>query len=316
MNKKVVVFGGGTGMSTLLRGLKNFPLDISAVVSVCDDGKSTGKLRKEFNQPAVGDIRRVIISLSETEPLVEKMLNYRFDTYTDLNGHTVGNLLLTAATSISGNMSEGIEALSKTLNLKGKVLPLTEDNVVLMAKMTDGKTIEGENNITSYRGIIKNVYYKKKPVINDVVLDSLDEADYIILSMGSLYTSILPNLICSEIIKAIDNSKAEILYVCNMMTQPGETDGFKVSDHIKLINKHLGKKKIKTVFVNDEKIPEEIQKKYASLEQKDTVEIDSNNIPSDVEIVRAKLVLLEDGYIRHRYNRLASHIFMKTIEEW
>ena len=148
MQKKVVVLGGGTGLSNLLRGLKKFPLDITAIVTVCDDGKSTGILREEFNIPAVGDIRRVLVALSETEPLVMELFNYRFGNDTSFDGHTVGNLLLTAATEISGNLSDGIEALSKVMNLKGKVVPLTEDNVTLMAKLTDGTVIEGEHNIT------------------------------------------------------------------------------------------------------------------------------------------------------------------------
>src|SRR5574344_1843860 len=131
MNKKVVVLGGGTGMSTLLKGLKLFPIDITSVVSVCDDGKSTGRLRDEFNVVAVGDIRRVLISLSETEPLIEELLNYRFDTSSDLDGHTVGNLLLTALSNITGDLSTGIQSLSKVFNLKGKVLPLTEENAIL-----------------------------------------------------------------------------------------------------------------------------------------------------------------------------------------
>ena len=134
MKKKVVVFGGGNGLSTLLSGLKEFPVDITAIVSVSDDGKSTGRLREEFNIPAMGDIRRVLISLSEVEPIVEKLVNYRFNTSSDLDGHTVGNLMLTALANISGNMSDGIEALGKIFNLKGSVLPLTEDNVVLMAE--------------------------------------------------------------------------------------------------------------------------------------------------------------------------------------
>lgn len=161
MNKKVVVLGGGTGMSTLLKGLKQFPIDITAVVSVCDDGKSTGRLREEFNIIAVGDIRKVLISLSETEPLVKDLLNYRFKTTSDLNGHPVGNLLLTALTDISGNISDGIESLGKVLNLKGRVLPLTEDNVTLIAEMTNGDVIEGEHNITKDKGIVKKIYYKK-----------------------------------------------------------------------------------------------------------------------------------------------------------
>ena len=200
MHKKVVLLGGGTGLSTLLRGLKEYPLDITAIVSVCDDGKSTGRLRKEFNTPAVGDIRKVLVALSETEPLVEELFNYRFKTTSDLNGHTVGNLLLTAMTNITGNLSDGIESLSKVLNLKGRILPLTEDNVVLMGKMEDGSIVEGEHNITLTDKNIKDVYYKQIPIINNEVLKTIKEADLIILSMGSLFTSIMPNLLCKEII--------------------------------------------------------------------------------------------------------------------
>ena len=160
MKKKVLVLGGGTGLSTLLKGLKQFPIDITAVVSVSDDGKSTGKLRKEFNIPAVGDVRRVLLSLSETEPLFEKLWNYRFEESSTLEGHTVGNLLLTAMIDINGNMSSGMESLGKVLNLKGTVLPFTEDNVTLVAEMHDGSIIEGEENITKYNGQIKYISYK------------------------------------------------------------------------------------------------------------------------------------------------------------
>ena len=178
MNKKVVVLGGGTGLSVLLQGLKKFPLDITAIVSVCDNGSSTGKLREEFNTPAVGDIRRVLISLSETEPLVEKLFNYRF------NGHTVGNLILTATKEITGNLSDGIEALSKVFNLKGKVVPLTEDNVTLMALMKDGSIIEGEKEITSSPKKIKKVFYKEEPIITPEAIKVIRESDAVILSMG------------------------------------------------------------------------------------------------------------------------------------
>lgn len=316
MRKKVVVLGGGTGLSTLLRGLKNFPLDITAVVSVSDDGKSTGKLRQEFNQPAVGDIRRVIISLAETEPLIERMMDYRFNTYSDLNGHTVGNLLLTAMTSITGNMSEGIEALSKALNLKGRVIPLTEDNATLVAKMSDGKVIEGEHNITNYRGSIEKIYYKETPVVNPDVIEILKTADYIILSMGSVYTSIIPNLICSEVKKAIDSSEGKLVYVCNIMTQPGETDHLTASEHVKLINKYLGKRKVDAIVVNQETIPEKVRKQYETLEQKDEVLFDESVLNlMGIDVIKSNLVLIEDGYIRHNYKKLAAQIFIYTIEE-
>ena len=205
MSKKVVILGGGTGTSTLVRGLKQFPVDISVVVSVCDDGKSTGKLREEFDIPAVGDLRKVIASLSDTEPLFESLLEYRFNTTSDLNGHAVGNLLLAALCNITGNMSDGIKSLSKVLNLKGKVLPLTEDNVVLMGVMEDDSIVEGEHNITKEDKKIKDIYYKKDPVINPMVIKDIINADMIILSMGSLYTRISCNLISKDVINAIDN---------------------------------------------------------------------------------------------------------------
>ena len=243
MNKKVVVLGGGTGLSVLLKGLKQFPIDITAIVSVSDDGRSTGRLREEFSIPAVGDIRQVIVALSETEPLVEKLLNYRFKTTSDLNGHTVGNLLLTAASNITGNVSDGVETLSKVLNLKGKVCPLTEDNVTLMGRMEDDSIVEGEHNITLCDKKIKEVFYKENPKVNPMALEAIKNADLILLSMGSVYTSIVPNLICQAVIDAIDESNAKIMYVCNMMTQPGETDDLSASQHIDLLNSYLGNKK-------------------------------------------------------------------------
>ena len=213
MKRKVVVLGGGTGSSTLLRGLKEFPLDLTAIVSVCDDGKSTGILREEFNIPAVGDIRRVLVALSETEPLVMELFNYRFKTTSDLDGHTVGNLLLTASSGITGNLSDGIEALSKVFNLKGKVVPLTEDNVVLLGEMEDGSIVEGEHNITVNTNKIKRVFYKEEPVPTKEAVKAIEDADLILLSMGSLFTSIIPNLICEEIVNAIDRSQGKIMYV-------------------------------------------------------------------------------------------------------
>ena len=172
--KKVTVFGGGTGMSTLLKGLKEFPIDLRAVVSVCDDGRSTGKLRKEFNIPAMGDIRKVMTSLASTEPLMEKILEYRFNTCSDLNEHTVGNLLLTAGSQVTGNLSDGIKAISKVLNLKGKVIPFSEDNVTLIAKMNDGSEVVGESEITKSPLTINKVYYKEDPKVCDEVLESID----------------------------------------------------------------------------------------------------------------------------------------------
>lgn len=314
--KKVVILGGGTGLSFLLKGLKMYPLDITAIVSVCDDGSSTGRLREEFNTPAVGDIRKVIVALSETEPLVEELLHYRFKTSSDLNGHAVGNLLLTAMANITGNMSDGIESLGKVLNLKGKVVPLTEDNVVLVGNMEDGSIVEGEHHITQCDKKIVSVSYKEKPVVTEEALKAIREADSIILSMGSLFTSIIPNLICEEIIKEIDKSKADITYVCNIMTQPGETDDFTVSDHIKLLNSYLGKKKVSKVIVNNDELDKEIVKKYETLEEKDQVIFDKEELEKmNVKIIEDDLIKYENQVIRHNTLKLAFYIFSELIKD-
>ena len=311
--KKVVVLGGGTGMSTLLKGLKLFSLDITAVVSVCDDGNSTGRLREEFNIPAVGDIRKVIVSLSETEPLFEKLLNYRFQTTSDLDGHTIGNLLLTALINISGNMSDGIKTIEKVLKLKGKVLPLTEDSPTLIADMKDGSFIKGEHHITESMKEIQKVYYEKKPSVNPEVIKEIKKADLIILSMGSLYTSIIPNLLIPEVVSAIDESKAKIMYICNMMTQPGETDHFKVTDHIQIINEYLGNKKIGVVVANKGIISKNILKKYETLEQKEQVILDRKNI-KNVKLITGNYVTIEDNVIRHKVDQLSLDIYGYLIK--
>ena len=311
--KKVTIFGGGTGMSTLLKGLKEFPLDITSIVSVCDDGKSTGKLRKEFNILAMGDIRRVMISLSETEPLMEKLLNYRFSSNSELNEHTVGNLLLTAGTQITGNLSDGIKSISKVLNLKGKVIPFSEDNIVLSAIMEDGSIVNGEHYITESPLKIKKVYYEKEPEICDEVFDSIDESDLIILSMGSLYTSIIPNLLSKKIIEKLDKASAKIMYVCNMVTQPGETDDFKVSDHLKVLNSYLGTHKIDIVVANTGSIDKEVAEKYSTLEQKDPVLFDEENI--DCDTILNNYVTINDGVIRHNVEKLSLDIYSYLVNE-
>lgn len=314
MNKKVVVLGGGNGLSTLLRGLKQFPLDLTAIVSVCDDGASSGILRKEFNTPAMGDIRRVLISLSEQESIFDKMFNYRFKTDSYLNGHALGNFLLQAMTDITGSLSSAILELEKILNLKGKVIPLTEKgDVTLVAEMTDGEIIEGEHSITEANKIIKKVYYKEDPDITPEALKAIKNADIIILSVGSLYTSIIPNIIPKEMKKELEHSKAKIMYVCNIMTQPGETDKYKVSDHIKKLNEYLGKRKVDVVIANNGKIEPNIINKYATLEQKDPVILDKQNL-KDIEIISDNLVKVEEGTLRHDTLKLSLDIFSYLLK--
>ena len=311
MHKKVVVLGGGTGMSYLLKGLKEFPLDITAVITVSDNGRSTGKLRKEFNTPAVGDIRKVITNLSGIDEPIKKMMEYRFNTSSDLNGHAVGNLILTSMLEITGSLKESIKCLSKLLDVKQKVLPISEDsNLVLMGKDSKGNIIEGEAQITEAHRKFERIYYKDEPKVLDEVLDAIIEADLIIFSMGSLYTSILPNIICSEVKEALNTTKAPIMYLCNAVTQPGETDNYTVGDHIELLNKYLDFKKIDVVIASNTKIDKKIAKKYETEEQKDPVKIDYGKLNKiGVELIEDDLITIEDNMLRHNSMKLSSLIF-------
>lgn len=314
MNKKVIVFGGGTGLSCLLKGLKQFPVDITAVVSVCDDGGSTGILRDEFDILAVGDIRKVLVALSQTESSVEELLNHRFNTNGTLNKHTVGNILLTAATEMTGSIQQGIELLGKVLNLCGNVMPVTESNITLSAEMMDGSIVDGEHFITASSKKIKRVFYKETPEINDSLLREIKSADLIVFSMGSLYTSILPCLLSKEIINKLDKSSAPIVYACNLFTQPGETDKFKVSDHLKIINSYLGKRKIDVVIANNGKIDERLAYKYLSTEQKDPVLIDYDETKKNVKkIIEDNLITIENGVFRHDTLKLGYLLFSEVL---
>lgn len=314
MNKKVIVFGGGTGLSCLLKGLKQFPVDITAVVSVCDDGGSTGILRDEFDILAVGDIRKVLVALSQTESSVEELLNHRFNTNGTLNKHTVGNILLTAATEMTGSIQQGIELLGKVLNLCGNVMPVTESNITLSAEMMDGSVVDGEHFITASSKKIKRVFYKETPEINDSLLKEIKSADLIVFSMGSLYTSILPCLLSKEIINKLDKSSAPIVYACNLFTQPGETDKFKVSNHLKIINSYLGKRKIDVVIANNGKIDERLAYKYLSTEQKDPVLIDYDETKKNAKkIIEDNLITIENGVFRHDTLKLGYLLFSEVL---
>lgn len=302
-------------MSCLLNGLKQFPVDITAVVSVCDDGGSTGILRDEFDILAVGDIRKVLVSLSQTESKIEKLLNYRFSSDGTLNKHTVGNILLAASKEMTGSIQQGIELLGKVLNLSGKVMPLTESNIALYGQMDDDSIIEGEHNITLSKKKIKKVFYKEKPIINYKLIKEILNADMIVFSMGSLYTSLVPCLLCKEVIDAIDKSNADIIYACNLFTQPGETDNYKVSDHIKAINEYLGSKKINSVIVNKGRVDKDLANKYLTTEQKDLVVLDNRETRKHVsKIITDDLIKIKNGYFRHDTLKLGYLIFSEILK--
>ena len=312
MYKKVVVLGGGTGISYLLRGLKDFPVDITAVITVSDNGRSTGRLRNEFHTPAVGDIRKVITNLSQIDEPIKEMMSYRFKTSSDLDGHAVGNLILTAMLDITGSLKDSIAHLSKLLDVRHTVLPISEDSdLTLMGLDTEGNIIEGEEQITQAHKQLERIFYKNEPKVLPEVLKAIEEADLIIFSMGSLYTSILPNIICKEVKEAFNKAKAPIMYLCNIVTQPGETDHFTVSDHVKLLNRYLDEKKVNVVIANSAEISEEMAHKYETEEQKDPVLIDIEELEKiDVEVIGEDLMIIDtDNTLKHDSLKLSSIIF-------
>lgn len=311
MYKKVVVLGGGTGMSYLLKGLKDFPVDITAVITVSDNGRSTGKLRQEFHTPAVGDIRKVITNLSQIDDPIKKMMSYRFNTSSDLDGHAVGNLILTAMLDITGSLKDSIAHLSKLLDVRHTVLPISEDSdLTLMGLDKDGNIIEGEEQITEAHRQFEKIFYKNEPEVTKEVLEAIKKADLIIFSMGSLYTSILPNIICKQVKEALNVAKCPIMYLCNIVTQPGETDNFTVGDHVKLLNRYLCDKKVDVVIANNKKVSEAMAKKYESEEQKDPVRIDREELQKiGVELIEEDLLTIDDNTLKHDSLKLSSLIF-------
>lgn len=310
MHKKVVVFGGGTGISYLLRGLKDFPVDITAIITVADNGRSTGRLRNEFNVPAVGDIRQVITNLSSERKEIKDLMSYRFSTYSDFNGHSLGNLILIGMMNITGSLKDSITCLSDLLDVRHKVYPISEDCLTLMAETVNGEIIEGEEEITENRDEKKRIFYKEEPTITPEALEAVAEADLIIFSMGSLYTSILPTIIGKEMRKAIKKSKAKLMYICNAMTQPGETDNFGVSDHIKVLNKYLDKRQVEVVIATNTDISQEMIDKYRREEEKSKVVIDYEQLDElGVEVIESDLLVLDEGTLKHDSLLLSTIVF-------
>lgn len=310
MNKKVVVFGGGTGLSFLVSGLKDFPVDITAVISVSDNGSSTGKLREEFFMPAMGDVRKVIVALSNADDKIKELLQYRFDTYTDLDGHPVGNLIMAGMYNITGSLKESIKVLGDFLNVRHKILPLSEDYLTLMAETMNGDIIRGESEIGHDRRKFKKLFYDEVPNVDSEIISEILSCDLIVFSIGSLYTSIIPNLLSDEIKGAIDRSSARILYTCNAVDQVFETEDYTVSDHVSIINSYLGVRNVDAVLVADSKLPELILDKYISSENKSIVKIDEEKVLAlGCELIKDDLLVIEDNYIRHNSLKLATCIF-------
>ena len=298
--KKIVIFGGGSGLSQLLKGIKLFPVEITAVVSVADNGSSTGRLRKELNIPAVGDITKVMLSMANIDKDVKDLMDYRFTKSKSLGNHSVKNLLLTALLDLKGSLDSAIPVLGDILDLKGTVLPLTEDSVNLVGITTDGKKVIGEEQVTKCAKKIDYVTYDKKININKKVINAINNADLIIFSSGSLLTSITPHLIDKGLVNIINDAKADKMYVCNLFTQPGETDDFTVKNHIDFLEKYLGKGSIDVVVANNSIMSSKLASKYANEEQKDPVLLNLDELSdSNIYVIADKLYTIENGYYRH-----------------
>lgn len=260
---RVVVLGGGTGLSTLLRGLKDYTSNITAVVTMADDGGSSGRLRNELGIPPPGDIRNTLVALADTEPLMERLFQYRFTDGEGLKGHSFGNLFIAAMCEVTGDFEAAVKESSKVLAVRGKVLPSTLQEVVLKAEFVDGSEVVGESHIPSRGKKIKRVMLDPpNAAALPEVVQAIREAHAIVLGPGSLFTSIMPNLLVREIADAIRASNAPKVYICNVMTQPGETDGFKASDHVKAIMDHAGDGLIDFVVVNQAQVAPQILERY------------------------------------------------------
>ena len=313
--KKVVIFGGGSGLSQLLKGLKLFPVEITAVVTVADNGASSGRLRKELNIPAVGDVSKVMLSMANVSDDMIDLMNYRFVKSKTLGNHSVKNLLLTALLDIKGSFDKAIPVLADILDLKGTVLPLTEDSINLVGITTDGKKIYGEEQITKCASKIDYVEYDKEFTVNPKVFTAVKTADLIIFSSGSLLTSIIPHLIDQTLVKAINQAKAPKMYVCNLFTQPGETDDFSVYDHVAYLEKYLGKENLDVVIANNTIMSSKLASKYASEELKDPVLFDISEFEgSNIHLIADKLFTIENGYYRHDSLKTAYLIFSYLMD--
>ncbi|HEY9735101.1 MAG TPA: gluconeogenesis factor YvcK family protein [Trichocoleus sp.] len=304
---KIVVLGGGTGLSNLLRGLKQFSSNITAIVTVADDGGSSGRLRREIGVLPPGDIRNCLAALADEEKLLTELFQYRFQAGSGLVGHSFGNLFLTAMNEVTGNLEQAIAASSKVLAVRGQVLPSTLSDVQLWAELSDGRRIVGESKITEARGRIVTIgcLPENPPALPNAV-KAIQEADYIVVGPGSLYTSIIPNLLVPEIACAIANRPVPRIYVCNIMTEPGETDGFKVSDHIRAIDRACGRYLFDAVLVQREPPSPEARARYAR-EGSVAVELDREAIvESGRRIIAANVMQESETYtIRHDPHRLA-----------
>jgi len=305
---KIVVIGGGTGLSTLLQGLKEYTSNITAIVTVADDGGSSGKLRQELDVLPPGDIRNCLVALADAEPLMRKLFQFRFGEGTGLSGHSFGNLFITAMTKVAGDFDAAIKESSRVLAIRGRVVPSTLDKITLVADNADGSQTFGESQIPFSSSPIKRIHLRPvncKPT--EEAIDAIRKADAIVLGPGSLFTSIMPNLLVGGMYKEIISSKAIKIYVCNVMTQKGETEDYKASDHMKVMVEHTAPGIAEYCIVNTSGIPPEMLEKYKTQGSHPVVPDTENLRKMKCKVVKAHIVSTKD-YVRHDPTKLAKII--------
>ena len=302
-NKKIVGIGGGTGLSTLLRALRTKPVDLTAVITVADNGGSSGRLRKEYGILPPGDFRNCLVALSDAEPLLKELFQYRFESNSELNGHSFGNLFIMAMEKVTGSFDKAIKESSKVLNVTGQLIPSTFEQVNLVAKLKDGSIVEGESEITNSNSSIIDIKLNPNNVTpSSQALKAIKDSDVIIIGPGSLYTSIIPNLLVPEIIEEINNTKNPVIYVCNIATQLGETTNYDAISHLKSIKKFAPDLKISSILVNSR--IEELGEEFPT----STCVIHENFNSSDIEVKYSDLMNMNfKGH--HDPDKLSNAIF-------
>jgi uncharacterized cofD-like protein len=316
--KKIVVIGGGTGNFAVLKGLKSYDVDISAVVSMADDGGSTGILRDELGVLPPGDVRQCLVALSDSSRLMRSLVNYRFETG-GLEGHSFGNLLLSALEKVTGSFEKAVEEMAKILNIKGKVIPVTTHQVRLKMILNNRKILEGEKEVYLSQEIdqgYKSIYLEPYPKANPHAIDEIINADLIVIGPGGLHTSLIPNLLVEGVTEALRRSQAKKTFVVNLMNRKGQTTGFKVSDYLREMKRFIGDDIFDYIIINDQKPPRELIEVYA--EEGDLVQNDLN----DDRVISARLLgelkegakkdLIKRNLIRHDSKKLAQEL-MKIV---
>lgn len=306
---RIVVVGGGTGLSTLLAGVKLFTSNITAIVTVTDTGGSSGRLRDEMDMLPPGDIRNCLVALADADSLIRDLFQYRFEVGEGLKGHSFGNLFITALSKVTGDFEKAVAESSKVLAIRGRVLPSSLEKITLVGEFMDGTFVEGETNITDMQKPLRNIRLKPENCrATGEAVDAIENADFIVLGPGSLYTSVLPNLLIQDIQDAILKSDAYKVYIANVMTQPGETDHFSVWDHLRVLVEHTDPRIIQACFVNSAVIPPDMLNKY-QVKGAEPVELDLERIRSKgYEVIEGEILKI-DGQVRHDSEKLARMIF-------